>query len=66
MNRNAEAEVMTVADQAEVMVVRELRRLLRHGYGEINVVIHGARVTMVDVRRKIKVEYGDRSPPLDK
>lgn len=57
---------MTVADQAEVMVVRELRRLLRHGYGEINVVIHGARVTMVDVRRKIKVEYGDRSPPLDK
>jgi len=57
---------MTLADQAEVMVVRELRRLLRHGYGEIIVVVHGARVTMVDVRRKIKVEYGDKSPPLDK
>jgi hypothetical protein len=65
MKGDATAEVITVADQAEVMVVRELRRLLRHGYGEVVVVVHGARVTMVDVRRKIKVEYGDRAP-LDK
>jgi hypothetical protein len=55
-------EAITVDDQAEVMVVQELRRLLRHGYGEIVVVVHGARVTMMDIRRKIKVEYGEKSP----
>jgi hypothetical protein len=54
-------EAITVDDQAEVMVVQELRRLLRHGYGEIVVVVHGARVTMMDIRRKIKVEYGEKS-----
>jgi hypothetical protein len=54
-------EAITVDERAEVMVVQELRRLLRHGYGEIVVVVHGARVTMLDIRRKIKVEYGEKS-----
>jgi hypothetical protein len=38
--------------------------LARYGYGEINVIVHNNRVTMIEISRKIKVEPTvDGGPP---